>query len=156
MAQVGLSRHPQNVSRITQDAEPHEKLMTPELQPPYGGATPSDIWNALERIRASRTMGASKRLLQLLNYVVEASLKGEAQHLKETTIGVAVYGRAPDYDPKADTVVRNQAWRLRSKLKDYYASEGAQDPVLIFIPKGHYAPLFVLRSGIAPTPFSVS
>jgi hypothetical protein len=111
-----------------------------------GEVTPSDIRGALKRIQSSRTMGASKKLLQLLNFVVETALKGEAHQLKETTIAVSVFGRAPDYDPKADTVVRNQALRLRLKLKDYYESEGAKDPLVICIPKGQYAPLFVART----------
>ena len=41
--------------------------------------------------------------MQLLTFVVGSTLKGEADHLKETTIGVSVFGRSPDYDPKADT-----------------------------------------------------
>lgn len=66
-------------------------------------------------------------------------------HLKETTIGVAVFGRSPDYDPKADTIVRSQAWRLRSKLRQYYASEGAHESIIIDLPIGHYVPTFRLR-----------
>jgi hypothetical protein len=81
--------------------------------------------------------------------VVGSTLKGEADHLKETTIGVAVFGRSPDYDPKVDTIVRSQAWRLRSKLKKYYASEGANDPIIIDIPTGHYVPVFHLREEAA-------
>ena len=71
--------------------------------------------------------------------------KGEAIYLKETTIGVAVFGRSPDYDPKVDTIVRSQAWRLRSKLKKYYSAEGIEDPVVIDLPLGHYVPVFSLR-----------
>lgn len=66
-------------------------------------------------------------------------------HLKETTIGVAVFGRTPDYDPKVDTIVRSQAWRLRSKLKKYYDSEGVDESVIIELPIGHYVPTFRLR-----------
>jgi hypothetical protein len=87
-------------------------------------------------------MSGCHRLAELLTYVVGSTLKGEAMHLKETTIGVAVFGRTPDYDPKADTIVRSQAWRLRSKLKKYYMLEGANDPVQIDIPIGHYVPVF--------------
>ena len=69
--------------------------------------------------------------------------------LKETVIAVSVFGRPTDYDPKADTVVRNQALRLRLKLKDYYESEGARDPLMIQIPKGQYAPRFVARTSFS-------
>ena len=107
------------------------------------GLTPSDIRSALNRLRKSRTVGNSERLIEFLSFVVEASLNGE--HLKETTIGVSVFGCTTDYDPKADAIVRSQAWRLRLKLKEYYAYEGADDPLVIDLPKGHYAPVFSVR-----------
>lgn len=50
-------------------------------------------------------MSGCHRLVQLLEYIVGSALSGEAAHLKETIIGVAVFGRTPDYDPKADTIV---------------------------------------------------
>lgn len=87
-------------------------------------------------------MKGCDRLAQMLTFVVDATLKGEAMHLKETTIGVAVFGRPPDYDPKVDTIVRSQAWRLRSKLRAYYETEGAADHIRIRIPLGHYIPVF--------------
>jgi hypothetical protein len=90
-------------------------------------------------------MRGCNRLVQLLDFVVASTLRGEATHLKETTIGVYVFGRSPDYDPKVDTIVRSQAWRLRAKLRKYYASEGLQDAVIIDIPTGHYVPTFHLR-----------
>ena len=65
------------------------------------------IWRAVDRIRSSSTMSGCNRLVQLLRFVVGSTLKGEAIYLKETTIGVAVFGRSPDYDPKVDTIVRS-------------------------------------------------
>ena len=118
-------------------------------QRPLGASSHAVIWNALERIRKSEVMSGCQRLVQLLTFVVEATLKGEANHLKETTIGVFVFGRAPDYDPKVDTIVRSQAWRLRGKLREYYASEGIKDPVIIDIPLGRYIPVFSLREPAA-------
>jgi hypothetical protein len=90
-------------------------------------------------------MSGCNRLLQLLRFLVESTLRGDASHLKETTIGVEVFGRSPDYDPKVDTIVRSQAWRLRTKLRKYYASEGAHDPIVIDIPTGQYVPSFHVR-----------
>jgi hypothetical protein len=109
---------------------------------------PADVRSAVDRILKSQSMSGCQRLEQLLKFVVDSTLKGDAEHLKETTIGVAVFGRSPDYDPKVDTIVRSQAWRLRSKLKKYYASEGALDPIVIDIPIGHYVPTFHLREEI--------
>jgi hypothetical protein len=105
----------------------------------------SKIRGALERIRSSQAMSGCNRLLQLLNFVVESTLRGTGSHLKETTIGVEVFGRSPDYDPKVDTIVRSQAWRLRAKLRKYYSSEGANDPMVIDIPTGQYVPMFRRR-----------
>ena len=136
MAHRTPSMHPASVARNSQNVTP-------------SGASPSDILSALERVRKSRTMRGSKKLVQFLNFVVETTLRGRAHELKETTVAVSVFGRAPDYDPKTDTVVRNQALRLRSKLRDYYASEGSADPLVIHIPKGQYSPTFVPRGGPA-------
>ena len=105
----------------------------------------SKIRGALERIRSSQAMSGCNRLLQLLSFVVESTLRGAGSHLKETTIGVEVFGRSPDYDPKVDTIVRSQAWRLRAKLRKYYSSEGAHDPVIVDIPTGQYVPMFHVR-----------
>jgi len=109
---------------------------------------PSEVWGAVDRIQKSRAMSGCQRLMQLLSFVVDSTLKGDAEHLKETTIGVAVFGRSPDYDPKVDTIVRSQAWRLRSKLRKYYASEGAADRIIIDIPIGHYVPAFHVREEV--------
>jgi hypothetical protein len=95
-------------------------------------------------------MKRAARLIQLLDFLVETTLSGNAHYLKETTIGVSVFGRSPDYDPKADTIVRSQAWRLRAKLSDYYASEGGEDSVIISVPKGQYTAMFCYRNSGIP------
>src|SRR5262249_46659523 len=63
-------------------------------------------------------------------------------HLKEYVIATEVFGRDSSYDPRVDSVVRVQAGRLRSKLLEYYATEGKDDKVIIDLPKGHYTPIF--------------
>jgi hypothetical protein len=95
-------------------------------------------------------MRRAEKLIRLLNFLVETTLCGNAHYLKETTIGVSVFGRSPDYDPKTDTIVRSQAFRLRAKLKGYYATEGAQDSVIIDIPKGQYVAAFSWRTRAVP------
>jgi hypothetical protein len=107
--------------------------------------TPAEVRDELERVRKSETIAGSEKLVQFLTFVVESTLSGEARYLKETIIGVSVFGRSPDYDPKTDTVVRSQAWRLRAKLNEYYRSEGVGAPVIIDIPRGSYVPVFLRR-----------
>src|SRR5918997_6559617 len=97
----------------------------------------------LERVLHSRTLQNSESLKAFLRFVVEKTLDDESAHLKEYTIATEVFGRNSDYDPRIDSVVRVQAGRLRTKLQEYYTTEGKGDPVVIDLPKGHYHPVFV-------------
>jgi hypothetical protein len=113
--------------------------------------TPREVLAALDRLRRSQTLSGSEKLIQFLSFVVETTVNGNAAHLKETIIGVSVFGRTPDYDPKTDSVVRSQAWRLRSKLNKYYHAEGAEDSLIIDIPRGGYVPVFARRDPLPGT-----
>jgi hypothetical protein len=87
-------------------------------------------------------------LKAFLRYVVLESINKQDGHLKEYTIAAEVFGRNSDYDPRNDSIVRVQAGRLRSKIQEYYATEGKHDKVLIDLPKGHYNAVFsYARSG---------
>ena len=96
----------------------------------------------MERLLSSQVLAGSDQLKRLLRLVVERTLNDGAATLKEYNLGLEVFQRPPDYDPKVDPIVRVQARRLRAKLEEYYAGEGAGDPVRIHIPKGAYAPAF--------------
>jgi hypothetical protein len=67
---------------------------------------------------------------------------GQQDAPREYSIGIEVYGRKPDFDPRVDAIVRVEASRLRGKLREYYDSAGRTDPIRIELPKGSYAPLF--------------
>jgi hypothetical protein len=69
-------------------------------------------------------------------------LAGDAEILKEYVIGTEVYERKPPYHPSTDSIVRSEARRLRSKLKEYYESVGKDDPVFIYYRTGSYVPAF--------------
>ena len=118
---------------------------------------PDEVRTQLGRILASEALAGSDQLKRLLRVVVERTLEGRPDLVKEYNLGLEVFNRPPDYDPKLDPIVRVQARRLRSKLDDYYSGEGAQDPLLIQIPKGAYIPVFganaappVAAAGAAP------
>ncbi|MBL8228562.1 MAG: hypothetical protein JNL98_08795 [Bryobacterales bacterium] len=98
----------------------------------------------LERILAGRRFALAERNGRFLRYVVEATLDGKSGEIKETVIATEVYGRRADYDPKADSIVRVEATRLRQKLHSYYQSEGQGDAIRIHIPCGTYVPRFEL------------
>jgi hypothetical protein len=96
----------------------------------------------VHRIIQSTTFRNALTLQQLLQFVVDKTLAGNTEGLKEYTIGVEAFGRKQDFDPKTDPIVRVQIHRLRQKLKEYYETEGCHDPIWIEIPKGHYLPSF--------------
>ncbi len=111
-----------------------------------------------ELLRTPRFAGA-ERISRFLRFVVAKTLAGEAAEIKETLIATEVYGRRPDYDPRADSIVRVEASRLRAKLKDYYENEGAADAIRIDLPKGSYVPVFLElapQTPASPEPVEVS
>jgi hypothetical protein len=65
-------------------------------------------------------------------------LAGEADHLKEYSVGIDALGKPSTYDPRRDSTVRIQVGRLRQKLTEYYATEGAEDLLVIDLPKGRF------------------
>ncbi len=116
--------------------------------PANAGSTnvPEDaVRQQLEKVVSSSVLAPSRRLVRFLRYVTERSLEGRAEELKEYTIGLEVFDRDASYDPRIDTIVRSEARRLRSKLKQYYDTEGRFDPIAIDLPKGSYVPVFRRR-----------
>lgn len=101
----------------------------------------------LEKVLQSRSLQNSESLKAFLRFVVEKTLENQEAQLKEYTIATEVFGRNSDYDPRIDSVVRVQAGRLRTKLQEYYATEGKSDQILIDLPKGHYHPFFSYAPG---------
>ena len=101
-----------------------------------------EIPEQLKKILSSRTLVQSKRLARFLSFVVEKEIAGNGSQLNEYLIAVEVYQRPSSFDPQIDTIVRTEARRLRSKLHQYYETEGIHDPILMEIPKGSYAPAF--------------
>jgi TolB-like protein/Flp pilus assembly protein TadD len=84
----------------------------------------------------------SDRLARFLRFAIENAIAGNTDVLKEYVIGTEVYDRRPPYHPSQDSIVRTEARRLRAKLKEYYESEGRDNPVFIYFRPGTYVPLF--------------
>lgn len=101
----------------------------------------------LRRIQASPPFARSENLRKFLQFIVEQTLDGHEDHLKEYQVGIASLGRSKSYDPRIDPAVRVEARRLRSALDVYYANEGIADAVVIRLPKGGYVPVFAARPG---------
>jgi TolB-like protein len=105
----------------------------------------SAVRAALDRILGSPVLSGSTRQGRLLRHVVERALEGRAEEIKEYVLGVEVFDRGQDFDPRLDTIVRVEARRLRGKLDDYYQGAGAGDPVIIQLKPGSYVPQFEWR-----------
>uniref|UniRef100_Q01Y85 Uncharacterized protein n=1 Tax=Solibacter usitatus (strain Ellin6076) TaxID=234267 RepID=Q01Y85_SOLUE len=92
----------------------------------------------INRLVESKSFETSEVHRRLLQYLAEKSLTGEAERLKEYTIGLEAFSKPPSYDPKHDSIVRLQVGRLRQKLSAYYQTEANGDPVLVSLPKGAF------------------
>lgn len=104
--------------------------------------TSEKLRDELNHILASKTFRHVQRLQQFLKFVVEETMAGRGDELKEYLIGLNVFGKGDSFDPRTDPIVRVQARRLRARLTYYYREEGQNDPVVIELPKGNYAPVF--------------
>jgi hypothetical protein len=111
---------------------------------------------ALQHVLQSKTFSECETLRQILKFIVERSVAERADEIKEYTIATEVLGRPSDFSSKADNIVRVQALRLRKKLAEYYNGEGAQDPIHIFIARGHYYPEYLAAPLIVRTPINSS
>jgi hypothetical protein len=112
------------------------------------GATATDrdaLHAQIEKLNRSPVLHGSESLCKLLKYLGEHSLDSPGASLKEYQIATEVFGRPGDFDPRLDSTVRVQTGRLRSKLAEYYAGEGAADRLVIEIPKGAYSLTYHLR-----------
>ena len=105
----------------------------------------------LDRILASPGFVTSDRLSRFLRFVVDRSLDGGGDQLKEYVIGREVFDRNEDYDPRLDSIVRVEAGRLRSKIDEYYNGPGRTDDVIIQLRRGSYAPVFEQRQRASAT-----
>jgi hypothetical protein len=111
-----------------------------------GSYPPEEIQKQLGKIIHSKAFRHCSALQRLLQYLVAKAIADRYAEIKEYTIGVEVFERGQNYDPQTDTIVRVQIHRLRQKVKEYYESEGINDPIFVEIPKGHYIPAFESRS----------
>jgi hypothetical protein len=104
---------------------------------------PAEVRGALDRVLQSTGFRASRRSQDFLRYVVDRTLDGQSETLKERSIGIDVFGRSATYDPSDDATVRVKAGEVRKRLAHYYATDGQHDQIRIELPAGTYVPEFV-------------
>jgi hypothetical protein len=104
----------------------------------------------LERILKSDTFHGSAVLRRLLKFLADKAVAGEADELKEYSIGVDAFGKPSTYDPRNDAIVRLQVGRLRQKLGEYYRNEGKTDALVFDLPKGRFKLKWETRAVLEP------
>jgi hypothetical protein len=107
-----------------------------------GVAAQDEVQQELGRILESPWFRNSAALKNLLRHLVEQTLAGQGDSLKEYVLGLEVFHRPPNYDPRNDAIVRVQASSLRKKLAAFYENEGRDSTIRIEIPRGGYVPVF--------------
>jgi|CXWL01.1.fsa_nt_gi tetratricopeptide (TPR) repeat protein len=118
--------------------------------PPRDDVPPEQVLLELERVLAAPAFADARAHQRLLRYLVEQTLAGRPQMLKETVLGIEVFMRPPGtFDPRRDSIVRVEARRLRERLHLHYAEPGTGE-VRIVLAKGSYRPQFVWCPPVTP------
>ncbi|HVX67755.1 MAG TPA: hypothetical protein VHA11_14185 [Bryobacteraceae bacterium] len=124
---------------------PSTRLPSDTIDPISNDDANKQKWELVQRVAASSPFQRTARLREFLLYVCERSLRNQLDEIREANIGNNVFGRGADYNPSEDNIVRVEARHLRKRLASYFAEEGKDEPIVITIPKGSYAPLFLPR-----------
>jgi hypothetical protein len=109
-----------------------------------------EVRGQVERVLRSKAFETSEVHRRLLQYLAEKALNGEADRLKEYTVGLEAFGKPATYDPRQDSIVRLQVGRLRQKLATYYQTEAGAGDVRISLPKGGFQLKFEPVPAVAP------
>ena len=136
------------IAAVLKEAIPDIRSFPPSHNVEDDTIAPDLIREELRRIVTSRHFRTSRRGKEFLEYVVDQKISGNGDLLKERLIGVQLFGRKPDYATGEDPVVRVQAGDVRRRLESYHSDTDIQSDVLIQIPLGSYAPVFLLRKSI--------
>jgi hypothetical protein len=107
---------------------------------------PGDYWALLQRLASSPRLKRSARMRSFLLYVGKRSLESGGQPIHEEEIGAEAFGRPAGYDTNLDNIVRVTATELRKRIEAYFEEEGADEPLILEIPRGSYTPVFRRRS----------
>jgi hypothetical protein len=106
--------------------------------------TPSqELQDQIERLLADPLFRHSKRYVRFIRHVVEQASAGSTEHLNERALGIAIFGRKPNYDTEADPIVRVTASEIRKRLAQYYAAPQHSAEIRLHLQKGSYLPEFL-------------
>jgi len=134
-----IVQFPRNRPTMPGTIESHVSFRAPD-------ARSREIRSYLAELLATQQFATSGRRGQLLQYLVEHTLAGDADKITEYGIGLDVFQKPTSFDPRIESVVRTEFSRLRQKLKEYYADEGRRDRIFIDFPPRSYAATFTFRN----------
>src|SRR5262245_22583610 len=101
--------------------DPGNGYMREQRPQPDAEIIPAEMVRShLEEVLSSQVFAGSERLRRFLRFLVESTLEGQRDQLKEYTVGVSVFERGPEYDPRIDPAVRVHAGKLRDRLREFY------------------------------------
>jgi hypothetical protein len=118
-----------------------ERIDSPERQEGSDKVPATEVQKALSAILQSPPFHSSKQSQELLQYIVDQTLAGHLEMLKERIIGANVFNRRPDYDTNDDPIVRARAAEVRKRLAVYYQT-AREESVLVTIPTGSFKAIF--------------
>jgi len=104
----------------------------------------------LERLLAAPFFSHSRRFPSFLRYVVEHTLAGDTENLKERTLGIEIFGKQANYDTASDPIVRVTAAEIRKRIAQYYQNPGHETELRLSLPPGSYIPTFQLHEPAPP------
>ncbi len=108
----------------------------------------NERWALVQRVASSRPLGKASQLRDILFYICRRVLVENANSISAQEIGCKVLGRREDFNPIEDNIVRAQVRHLRRKLEEYFSSDGANETLILTIPKGGYVPHFESRTAV--------
>src|SRR5271154_1031459 len=101
-----------------------------------------DIQEQLERLLINSHFKQSRRFPSFLRFVIDQTLHGQTDLLKERTLGIEIFGRDADYDTASDPIVRVTATEIRKRIAQYYQEPGHETELKVSLPSGSYVPHF--------------
>jgi hypothetical protein len=100
------------------------------------------IQEQVERLLRNSHFNQSRRFPSFLRFVIEQTLLGQTDLLKERTLGIEIFGREADYDTASDPIVRVTATEIRKRIAQYYQEPGHETELRVSLPAGSYVPQF--------------
>jgi hypothetical protein len=100
------------------------------------------IQEQVERLLSNSHFSQSRRFPSFLRFVVDQTLLGQTDLLKERTLGIEIFGREANYDTASDPIVRVTATEIRKRIAQYYQEPGHETELRVSLPSGSYIPQF--------------